>query len=334
MQSNKQQPDPTVKNPGSEAPDEAIPAVGPTGQPADGETSLEVPDAQLDSADEPLVPLPAPTLGQVLVAVEELWPASLAESWDTVGPVVGRPEREVKRIMFAVDPTLEVVADAVARGTDLLITHHPLLLRAVNSVAATGFKGEAVHLLIESGCALITAHTNADSAIGGVSDVLADIFGLTDTQPLSPSKDGLPEEGIGRVGLLPESLTLADFASRVYAAMPSVAGGVRVAGQHDGMVHKVAVCGGAGDSLFDAVRASEADVFVTADLRHHPASEAREAALGGKPYLIDVSHFASEWLWLPTGADALKNVLHDLGYDVEIGVSAINTDPWDFILTP
>ncbi len=349
MQSNKQQPDPTPMIPGSKAADDALTAGGPGGQPAgytaenhtedpgnpaDDDEALVLPEAQLASSETPSAVLPAPTLGQVLVAVEELWPASLAESWDTVGPVVGRPEREVKRIMFAVDPTLEVVSDAVARGTDLLITHHPLLLRAVNSVAATGFKGEAVHLLIESGCALLTAHTNADSAIGGVSDVLADIFGLTDTQPLAPSRDGLPEEGIGRVGLLPEPLTLADFASRVYSAMPSVAGGVRVAGQQDGLVRKVAVCGGAGDSLFDAVRASEADVYVTADLRHHPASEAREAALHGKPYLIDVSHFASEWLWLPTGADALKNVLHDLGYDVEIGVSAINTDPWDFILTP
>ncbi|GAA5225957.1 Nif3-like dinuclear metal center hexameric protein [Paeniglutamicibacter antarcticus] len=349
MQSNKQQPDPTPMIPGSKAAYDALTAGGPGGQPAgytaenhtedpgspaDDDEALVLPEAQLASSETPSAVLPAPTLGQVLVAVEELWPASLAESWDTVGPVVGRPEREVKRIMFAVDPTLEVVSDAVARGTDLLITHHPLLLRAVNSVAATGFKGEAVHLLIESGCALLTAHTNADSAIGGVSDVLADIFGLTDTQPLAPSRDGLPEEGIGRVGLLPEPLTLADFASRVYSAMPSVAGGVRVAGQQDGLVRKVAVCGGAGDSLFDAVRASEADVYVTADLRHHPASEAREAALHGKPYLIDVSHFASEWLWLPTGADALKNVLHDLGYDVEIGVSAINTDPWDFILTP
>ncbi|KAA0976480.1 Nif3-like dinuclear metal center hexameric protein [Paeniglutamicibacter gangotriensis] len=285
-------------------------------------------------AQEPDSTLSTPTLGQVLVAVEELWPASLAESWDTVGPVVGRPERPIKRIMFAVDPTLEVVADAVARGTDLLITHHPLLLRPVNSVAATSFKGEAIHLLIESGCALVTAHTNADSAIGGVSDVLADIFGLTDTQPLAPSKDGLPEEGIGRVGMLPEPLQLHEFASRVFSAMPAVAGGVRVAGERTGIVRKVAVCGGAGDSLFDAVRASEADVYVTADLRHHPASEAREAALNGTPYLIDVSHFASEWLWLPTGAEALKNVLHDLGHDVEIGVSAINTDPWDFILTP
>ena len=275
-----------------------------------------------------------PTLGDVLLAVEELWPASLAEPWDEVGPVVGRPERPVTRIMFAVDPTLEVIADAISRGTQLLITHHPLLLKPVNSVAATGFKGEAVHLLIESGCALVTAHTNADSALGGVSDVIADALGVLDTTPLSPSKDGLPEEGIGRVGMLAEPMKLGDFAERVFETMPTVAGGVRVAGDPAGIVQKIAVCGGAGDSLFEAVRASEADAYVTADLRHHPASEAREASLNGKPYLIDVSHFASEWLWLPAAAKALGNVLEEMGHDVEIEVSQINSDPWDFILTP
>ncbi|GAA4365261.1 Nif3-like dinuclear metal center hexameric protein [Paeniglutamicibacter cryotolerans] len=274
------------------------------------------------------------TVGDVLVAIEELWPASLAEGWDAVGPVVGRPERPVKRIIFAVDPTLDVIRDAVSRQADMLITHHPLLLRPVNGVAATGFKGEAIHLLIESGCALVTAHTNADSAVGGVSDVLADILGLTDIAPLAASAAGLPEEGIGRVGYLESPLTLGDFAARVFGAMPAVAGGVRVAGDREGLVHKVAVCGGAGDSLFDQVRAAEADVYVTADLRHHPASEAREAAVNGRPYLIDVSHFGSEWLWLPAAAAALDNVLRDQDFEVEIGVSGINTDPWDFVLTP
>lgn len=277
---------------------------------------------------------PIATVGDVLVAIEELWPASLAEGWDAVGPVVGRPERPVKRIIFAVDPTLDVIKDAVSRQADMLITHHPLLLRPVNGVAATGFKGEAIHLLIESGCALVTAHTNADSAVGGVSDVLADILGLTDVYPLAASPAGLPEEGIGRVGYLESPLTLGDFAARVFGAMPAVAGGVKVAGDREGIVRKVAVCGGAGDSLFDQVRAAEADVYVTADLRHHPASEAREAAVNGRPYLIDVSHFGSEWLWLPAAAAALDNVLRDQDFEVEVGVSGINTDPWDFVLTP
>ena len=275
-----------------------------------------------------------PTLAQVLLAVEELWPESLAESWDEVGLVAGRPSAPVTRVMFAVDPTLEVIEEAVEWGAELLITHHPLLLKGVTSVAATTAKGQAIHRLIESGTALLTVHTNGDSAVGGVSDVLADALGLEDVAPLTLATNGLPEEGIGRVGQLADVMSLGDFAARVFGILPSVAGGVRVSGDKDGLVRRIAVCGGAGDSLFNEVRASNADVFVTADLRHHPASEAREAAVNGRPYLIDVSHFASEWLWLPAAASALGNVLVDQGHEVEIQVSTTNSDPWDFILTP
>lgn len=276
----------------------------------------------------------AATLGQLMLAVEELWPESLAEDWDEVGLVAGHPSAEITRVMFAVDPTLEVIDEAIEWGAELLITHHPLLLKGVTTVAANTAKGRAVHRLIESGTALLTVHTNGDSAVGGVSDVLADALGLENVAPLTPAANGLPEEGIGRVGDLAEAMTLGDFAARVFGILPSVAGGVRVSGDKDGLVHRIAVCGGAGDSLFDEVRASNADLFVTADLRHHPASEAREAAVNGRPYLIDVSHFASEWLWLPAAADALGNVLADQGLDVEIRVSTTNSDPWDFILTP
>jgi dinuclear metal center YbgI/SA1388 family protein len=290
------------------------------GAPSGGEAVAEQPQA--------------PTLAELLLAVEELWPESLAENWDEVGLVAGHPAAPVTRVMFAVDPTLEVIDEAVAWGAELLITHHPLLLKGVTTVAATTPKGRAVHRLIESGTALLTVHTNGDSAVGGVSDVLADALGLQDVAPLTVAANGLPEEGIGRVGDLADAMTLGDFAARVFGILPSVAGGVRVSGDKDGLVRRIAVCGGAGDSLFNEVRASNADVYVTADLRHHPASEAREAALNGRPYLVDVSHFASEWLWLPAAAAALGNVLADQGHEVEIQVSTTNSDPWDFILTP
>ncbi|UKA56510.1 Nif3-like dinuclear metal center hexameric protein [Arthrobacter sp. FW305-BF8] len=298
-------------------------------EPVNSDVAAEPEDAP-DAAESPA----AATLGQLMLAVEELWPESLAESWDEVGLVAGHPSADVTRVMFALDPTIEVIDEAIEWGAELLITHHPLLLKGVTSVAANTPKGRAVHRLIESGTALLTVHTNGDSAVGGVSDVLADALGLENVSPLTPAADGLPEEGIGRVGDLSESMTLGDFAARVFGILPAVAGGVRVSGDKDGLVQRVAVCGGAGDSLFDEVRASNADLYVTADLRHHPASEAREAAVNDRPYLIDVSHFASEWLWLPAAAEALGNVLADQGLDVEIRVSTTNSDPWDFILTP
>lgn len=276
-----------------------------------------------------------PTLSQVIAAMESLWPLNLQEGWDASGVVAGRPEQKIQRIHWAVDPVQAVADEAVAYGADLLITHHPLFLRPVTSMAATTFKGKVIHTVVENSCALITAHTNADSAVGGVSDVLAEILGLENIVPLAAAEDGLAEEGIGRVGTLQKVMRLEEFAARVYSAMPAVAGGVRVAGDPDGIVSKVAITGGAGDSLFDRVREHEADVYITADLRHHPASEAREQAMmeSDRPYLIEVSHFASEWLWLPAGANALERALADEGLTVTSAVSAINTDPWDFILT-
>jgi dinuclear metal center YbgI/SA1388 family protein len=278
-------------------------------------------------------PGPAPSLSEVLETVEQLWPLHLQEPWDASGLVTGRPDQPVRRILFAVDPVADVVAEAVSTGADLLVTHHPLLLRGVTSVAADGFKGAVVHELIEHRCALLACHTNADSAADGVSDAVARAAGLTTTTPLAPHPAD-PAVGIGRVGDLVRPVRLRELARRLADAVPPTAHGVRVAGDPDALVRRVAVCGGAGDSLFDEVRAAGADVYVTADLRHHPASEAREAATGpgagGTPYLVDLSHFASEWLWLPVGAAALREALASRGHEVRVDVSARRSDPWDF----
>ncbi|WP_210401430.1 Nif3-like dinuclear metal center hexameric protein, partial [Micrococcus sp. HMSC31B01] len=127
--------------------------------------------------------LAPPTLGHVLDVVQGLWPRELAEPWDAVGPVAGRPEAPVRTVLWALDPVQAVADEAVARGADLVVTHHPLLLRGTSSVAAVGHaaaaKGRLLHTLIEHRIALLAAHTNADAVVGGVSDVLARAVGVT-----------------------------------------------------------------------------------------------------------------------------------------------------------
>ncbi|WP_159807842.1 Nif3-like dinuclear metal center hexameric protein [Cellulomonas citrea] len=379
-----------------------------------------------------------PTLAQVVEALDRRYPPSGAEQWDRVGLVVGDPAARVRHVLLAVDPVLDVVEEAERRGADLIVTHHPLLLRGVHSVAASSAKGALVHRLIRSGIGLYAAHTNADVANPGVADALADALGLLDVRPLlaapgpaldkhvvfvpveaanrlvdalsaagagalgeysrcawtstgtgtfipsdvaspaigtagqiaevvearvemiaprsrraavvaamraahpyeEPAFDVLEQAGLpggtgtGRLGRLAAPEPLAVFAARVAAALPPTAAGVRYAGDPDGSVSSVAVLGGSGDGFFDAVRASGADVYVTADLRHHPASEAREQALveaatgrraAATPYLVDVAHSASEWLWLPGAAATL---VADLGGSVTTHVSTLRTDPW------
>ncbi len=383
---------------------------------------------------------PVPTLDDVVRVLDRCYPPGTAESWDSVGLVLGDPRAPVRRVLFAVDPVATVVDEAVDWGADLLVTHHPLLLRAVHSVAATTAKGQVAHRLVRAGVALYNAHTNADAAIGGVADALAAAIGLVDTVPLVP----LPAEpldkhvvfvpvehaerlvdalaaagagalgeysrcawttagegtfvpaagahptvgrtgevarvaearvemvaprrlrgavvaamraahpyeepafdvlelagwpsatGTGRVGRLTEPTTLAGFARRVAQALPATAQGVRYAGDAAGRVERVAVVGGSGDSLFDAVRAAGVDAYLTADLRHHPASEQQEraafdAARTGSartPYLVDVAHFASEWPWLDAAAGAVRAGLAAGGTTVETRVSRRLTDPW------
>jgi dinuclear metal center YbgI/SA1388 family protein len=279
-----------------------------------------------------------PTLADVVAVLEDLYPPSTAEGWDAVGLVAGDPAAPVRKVTLAVDPVAAVVDEALAWGADLLVTHHPLFLRPVHGVAATTFKGAVVHRLLTGGCGLYVAHTNADAAPRGVADALADLVGITDRRPLVAREGDRPEDagrGIGRVGRLAEPTTLRAFAERVAAALPPVAQGVRVAGDLDATVSTAAVVGGSGDSLFDAVRAAAVDVYVTADLRHHPASELRERAefeaaggggAAGTPFLVDVAHFASEWPWLGYAAEDLVARLGE--GTVTTMVSTLATDPW------
>ncbi|ONM48742.1 Nif3-like dinuclear metal center hexameric protein [Nocardia donostiensis] len=365
------------------------------------------------------------TLADLIEVLDAAYPPKLAESWDSVGLVCGDPGETVQRVLFAVDVTAAVVDEALQWGAQALVAHHPLLLRGVDSVAADRPKGALLHRLIRSGCALFTAHTNADSADPGVSDALADAVGLTVTGPLDakpveaadkwtvqvpcshtedvlaalfaagaggsgdyreaawrvtgvgqfrPGQGASPaigtigelervEEdrievvappraraavlaalraahpyevpayhvteraplssglGLGRVGELPEPLTLREFTARAAAGLPATAWGVRAAGDPDRLIRAVAVCGGAGDSLLDAATRRGVDAYLTADLRHHPADEHLRR---NGPALIDAAHWATEFPWCAQAESVVRAGLPDL----TTRVSALRTDPW------
>lgn len=268
-------------------------------------------------------------LHQVLATLEQLWPPAEAEHWDAVGLVTGDPSHEVRSILLVVDVVDQTVQEACDLGADLIVAHHPLLLRGVTSVAEDHYKGRLVATLIRSGVALYSAHTNADAAEGGTSDSLGRALGLGDMSTITGQAGDTV--GIGRVGRLAEPMALYDLASALGQILPQTAGGIRVSGEPDQMVQSVALCTGAGDSLLGHPQVRSADVYITADLRHHPASEAQQQrrSVGG-PALIDLSHFASEWFFLDGVADTLRAELPG----VTVTVSEIVTDPWDFVVLP
>jgi len=364
-------------------------------------------------------------LADIIAVLDGAYPPKLAQSWDSVGLVCGDPADVVESVTVAVDATAAVVDDVPDRG--LLLAHHPLLLRGVDTVAANTPKGALLHRLIRGGRALFTAHTNADSAAPGVSDALAQALGLTVTEVLDPAPGAdvdkwvfyvppahaeavraavfaagagrigdysccswsvtgtgqfLPREGaapavgtigeierlaedrveaiaprrsragvltamrsahpyeepafdvvplapmpegtgLGRIAELAEPESLREFVARVGARLPATVWGVRASGDPDLTVSRVALCGGAGDSLLDMVARAGVQAYVTADLRHHPADE---HGRGCDVALVDVAHWASEHPWCGQAAALLRT---HFGDDLPVRVSTIRTDPWN-----
>lgn len=261
------------------------------------------------------------TLADVRAVLDAAYPPALAEDWDTgIGLTCGDPGAEVRTVLLAVDVDPTTVEEAVEVGAELLVTHHPLLFRPVQSVAADTAKGALIHRMIRSGIAHLAAHTNADRAEDGVNDALAAALGLSDTRPLAPSESDAAV-GLGRVGTLPSPLDARAFAAAVAAALPTTVTGARLAGDPGRTVRRVAVCGGAGGSLLSTAADAGVDAYVTSDLSHHVAQE--YVTEPGRPVLVEVAHWAGEWPWLPVAAALLER---ELG--VRTVVSRRRTDPW------
>jgi dinuclear metal center YbgI/SA1388 family protein len=245
--------------------------------------------------------------------LDSLYPPFTAQDWDRVGLVVGDPTAPVAKILFVIDVVPETVAEAITHGVDLIVAHHPLLLRGVSSVATTTYKGRIVHDLIKYGVALHVVHTNADGAPGGVAESLFWTLGLEAMRPLGASTPG-------RIGRLPVPMTLSALTAHVAAVLPATAAGVRAAGDPDRLIRELALSPGAGDDFLDDAIAAGVDAYLTADLRHHPASA--HIAEGG-PALIEAAHWATERPWLDDIARLVAG-----GTGVAAVASDLITDPW------
>jgi dinuclear metal center YbgI/SA1388 family protein len=258
------------------------------------------------------------TVADVVQSLHTWYPPETAESWDRVGLVVGDPAARVTRVLLAVDCVAETVDEAVELGAQMMIVHHPLLLRGVHSVATTTYKGALIHRLIRAGVALLVAHTNADSARPGVTDALSVRLGLVDVLPLRPA-----ERHPVRIGRLDTPMPLAELGPYVAERLPATMAGVRVAGDPDRRIATLALAGGAGDGFLAEVAAAGVDAYLTADLRHHPASE---HLAGGGPALLDAAHWATERPWL----DVLSLMLR-MAFGVPVHVSNVVTDVWTML---
>lgn len=269
------------------------------------------------------------SLGALVEYFEQTWPIAGAELWDAPGLVVGDKTDRISRVLLTVDVTAEIVEEALAGEFNLILAHHPFIMRGVATLSSQTAKGNTLARAIKGNLAIYAAHTNADIVPDGVSDTLAKVLGLRSISPLV--EGGEQSVGHGRVGDLPEPMLLGDFARHIASVLPSTATGVRVSGHYEQTVSRVALCAGAGDSFMNEALNAGAEVYVSSDLRHHVVQDFRESAIlkGGVPAVIDVSHWAAEWLWLEVAAAQLSAQFSTL----QFVVSHIRTDPWDFSVT-
>ena len=255
------------------------------------------------------------TVGDVAAAMDRIFPPATAQAWDRVGLAVGDVHAPVRRIGFAVDPCEASVEEAIERGADMLITHHPLYLRGTHAVTSRTAKGRWTAALIRSDTALFSAHTNADVAASTLA--LAALLGVELERPLDEAS------GLGGVGRLSRPTSLRALADPVTPRLPPVPAGVLVGGDLARQVRRVAICSGSGDSFLAEANAAGADVYLTADLRHHPATD---HLWDGGCALVCATHWASEWPVLALMDERLRSELGDRA--PEAYVSRIPTDPW------
>jgi dinuclear metal center YbgI/SA1388 family protein len=267
------------------------------------------------------MPLP---LTNLIGTFESLWPLAGAEEWDRPGVTTGNSNQTITRALLCVDVTLEVLSEANQLGCELVISHHPLLLKGVNFLSEDQLKGELVSFAVKNSIAVYSAHTNADIVVDGVSDILAQQLGLASTKPLIATGDGI---GHGRIGRLKSPQSLSDYAKFVSSCLPETNAPIRVAGDLNKMIETVAVVGGAGDSFIPAAAQSGVDLFITSDLRHHVVLDAVSDPTNPLA-LIDISHFAAESLWLKPTQITLSKLIPEVSFVV----SSIPTDPWTMSL--
>lgn len=244
---------------------------------------------------------------ELMGLLEELCPLSYACDWDNSGLQVGRPEAEVSRIMIALDLTDEVITAAVNSGCGLILTHHPLLFSPLRQVSGENIPGRYVLRLAESGMACVSMHTNFDAAPGCMADLAAKRLGLWDTVPVEPVGDG----GIGKVGNLPEAMTLQAFCDRVKEAfcLPSLI--LYDKGEINRPISRVGILPGSGKGEIGLARALGAEVYVTGDMGHHPALDAMAEGLA----VLDAGHYGLEWIFM----EFMENYLRErLPQEMEI----------------
>lgn len=235
--------------------------------------------------------------------IETTYPKHAALEWDNIGLLVGRMEKEVKKIYVALDATDEVIDDAIFKGADMLITHHPLLFSPLKKITDENFIGSRVVKLLQHDVSYYAMHTNYD--VLGMAELSGNILGLKDMEVLEVT-DSEHEVGIGRVGSLPREMTLQECCELVKEKFQLE--NVKVFGDVNKMIRRAAISPGSGKGMADVALDKQADVLITGDIAHHEGIDAVAQGIA----IIDAGHYGLEHIFVKDMVDYLTTNFKNL----------------------
>ena len=257
-------------------------------------------------------------VNNIIKEMELLAPTYLKEDFDNVGLMVGDKNKEVKKVLLALDCTLKVIEEAKKENVELIITHHPLIFKRPSSITTDTLQGKKIIELIKNDISLYSSHTNLDSVENGLNDTIVSILGFDNFKILEKNKRD-DKAGLGRIVSLNESIQLEDLISKIKKSLNI--NNLRVVKGKD-KVNKIAIINGSGQDFIGKAVALGVDCIITGDTTYHFASDYKEMKIS----ILDVGHFASEQI---TFFNVMEN-LKEKFKDVEFITSTVEEDPFSF----
>ncbi len=263
---------------------------------------------------------------ELLTAIDQLAPFELAEEWDNVGLLVGQKDREVSSVLIALDLTFDLLEEALEKGADTIISHHPLIFRPLSAVITDQHIGRLVEKAIANRITIIGCHTNLDNVTDGVSDALGHGLGLSGLRPLQPVESSVkPGSGLGRIGEYGAPLSSQEFIERLLDILGLDV--VQIAGDLPKGIKTVGLCGGSGSELAQAAYQQGADCYLSAEIKHSTGRWAEDCGF----CVIDGTHYGTEKPIVSLFAEKLREYGKNNGWPIEVAVSRRQQPPFQMI---
>ncbi|MBU5483499.1 Nif3-like dinuclear metal center hexameric protein [Clostridium sp. MSJ-11] len=265
---------------------------------------------------------------ELMEIMEDYAPLKYKEDFDNVGLMVGDPEDEVKSILVALDCTLDVIEEAKEKECNFILTHHPLLFIKPKNITTRTLQGKKIIELIKNDINLYSSHTNLDSTIDGLNDLIVKLLGYdqwTIMEDKNPHGVGENKIGLGRIVDLNTPLTLEELCNKVKGTLGIST--LKYSGKEDRIIKKLALINGSGNDFLYKAKDMGADCIITGDTTYHYASDLAEEDV----CIIDIGHFESEWPTMKIVGNWLQNKINFNGYTNKVNISEKSVSPYKYI---